>query len=197
VGRLEANKGFHVLAEALGLLERRSQPSWSNASWRWALVGSGPYRARIVEASASAQVLSHMIVPGRVDDCVLADWYAAADLFVHPTLYEGSSLVTLEAMAHSLPVVATRAGGLPDKVMPGETGWLVEPGRADALCDALAEALASRGAFARLGAAGRALVERDFSWTAVGRKTLELYLHLTRGADSLHPPSREARDRQW
>ena len=45
-------------------------------------------------------------------------WYDAADLFVHPTRYEGSSLVTLEAMLHRRPVLATRAGGLPDKVIP-------------------------------------------------------------------------------
>ncbi len=47
---------------------------------------------------------------------------------VHPTLYEGSSLVTLEAMAHRRAVVAANAGGLPDKVKPGVNGWLVEPG---------------------------------------------------------------------
>ena len=117
-----------------------------------------------------------MIVPGRVDERALAAWYAAADLFVHPTLYEGSSLVTLEAMAHGLAVVATRAGGLPDKVVPGETGWLVEPGRADgARAGAVADALSAPDAFARLGASGRALVSREFSWTAVGDRTLALY----------------------
>jgi glycosyltransferase involved in cell wall biosynthesis len=196
VGRLEANKGFHVLAEALGMLERRLRASSPHQPWRWALVGGGPYRGRIMDVATGAQVQSRMIVPGRVDDVALADWYAAADLFVHPTLYEGSSLVTLEAMARGLPVVATRAGGLPDKVVPGETGWLVEPGRADALGNALAEAFASRRAFGRLGAAGRALVEREFSWTAVGRRTLELYGRLTRGTMP-DQPARELRDPRW
>ena len=50
---------------------------------------------------------------------------------MHPTRYEGSSLVTLEAMAHRRPVVATRAGGLPDKVRPGVNGWLVTPDDAE------------------------------------------------------------------
>ncbi len=53
---------------------------------------------------------------GRAEDSDLHAWYEAATLFVHPTLYEGSSLVTLEAMAHRRAVVATSAGGLPDKV---------------------------------------------------------------------------------
>ena len=83
-----------------------------------------------------------VILTGRVDDPTLHAWYEAATLFVHPTLYEGSSLVTLEAMAHRRAVVATTAGGLPDKVRPGVNGWLVEPGRPDALAAAMSGALA-------------------------------------------------------
>ena len=109
----------------------------------------------------------------------LAGWYAAADVFVHPTLYEGSSLVTLEAMAHGKPVVATRAGGLPDKVRPGETGWLVEPGDAPALAAALAEALAAPAdTLARFGAAGRRLVEEAFAWPVVAAQLEALYAEL-------------------
>ena len=70
---------------------------------------------------------------GRVDDALLHALYEAADVFVHATRYEGSSLVTLEAMAHARCVVATRAGGIPDKVVPGATGWLVDPGDISAL----------------------------------------------------------------
>ena len=62
-------------------------------------------------------------------------------MFVHPTLYEGSSIVTLEAMAHRRPVIASRAGGLPDKVIPGTTGWLVPPGNEEALAAAIGKAL--------------------------------------------------------
>ncbi|MCK7518664.1 MAG: glycosyltransferase family 4 protein [Ignavibacteriales bacterium] len=53
---------------------------------------------------------------GRLHDAPLHAWYEAASIFVHPTRYEGSSIVTLEAMSHRRPVVATTAGGLPDKV---------------------------------------------------------------------------------
>ena len=65
---------------------------------------------------------------GRTGESELHAWYEAADVFVHPTLYEGSSLVTLEAMAHRRPCVVTRAGGLPDKVANGVNGWIVAPG---------------------------------------------------------------------
>ena len=81
---------------------------------------------------ASAGLADRVLLPGRAQDVELHAWYEAATLFVHPTLYEGSSLVTLEAMAHRRAVVASAAGGVPDKVKPGVNGWLVPPGDAAA-----------------------------------------------------------------
>ena len=115
---------------------------------------------------------------GRVDDRLLHAWYEAATLFVHPTLYEGSSLVTLEAMAHRRAVVATRAGGLPDKVKPGVNGWLVEPGDASALAGAISGAIGEPAQLSILGQSSRAIVEREFSWDAAGRATIALYKEL-------------------
>jgi len=184
VGRLEENKGFHVLAAALAELRARAG---SGAGWRWVLVGDGPYRPRIAGAIDAAGLTSQVHLAGRVSESELAGWYAAADVFVHPTLYEGSSLVTLEAMAHGKAVVATRAGGLPDKVRPGETGWLVEPGSASALAGALAASLGEPAdTLARLGAAGRRLVEEAFAWPVVAAQLEALY------ADLLSPPDRGA-----
>ena len=121
-----------------------------------------------------------MLLAGRVPDGTLHAWYETADLFVHPTLYEGSSLVTLEAMAHRRAVVATTAGGLPDKVHPGVSGWLVPPGDASALAAAVSGALGQRERLAAMGLAGRAIVEREFSWAAAGAATLRLYGELLR-----------------
>ena len=112
---------------------------------------------------------------GRLPDADVHAWLAVATLFVHPTLYEGSSLVTLEAMAHRRAVVATTAGGIPDKVTPGVTGWLVPPGDDQALAAALRSALANRDRLQGLGRAGRMVVERQFSWTAVTERLLALY----------------------
>ncbi|MEW5983550.1 MAG: glycosyltransferase family 4 protein [Acidobacteriota bacterium] len=167
VGRLERNKGFHVLARALGSLRPQR--------WRWVLVGDGPFRNDITRAVAEAGIASRTALVGRVDDRQLHAWYEAATVFVHPTLYEGSSLVTLEAMVHRRPVIATTAGGLPDKVHDGETGWLVAPGSPDALAGALARALAAPERLPDLGAAGRALAEAEFSWTVVIRRQLDVY----------------------
>jgi len=156
VGRVEQNKGLHVLAAALGSIQ--------DVPWRWVMVGDGPYRARVEAAVADAGIAARTTFCGRVDDAALHAWYEAATVFVHPTLYEGSSIVTLEAMAHRRPVVATTAGGLPDKVRPGQTGWLVPPGDPAALAGAVREALANPAALPGLGLAGRALADAEFSW---------------------------------
>jgi glycogen synthase len=171
VGRLEFNKGFHVLIDALRRLLDRP--------WMWVLVGDGPRRPLLEQQVAEAGLGSRMRFAGRVDDHALHAWYEAATLFVHPTLYEGSSLVTLEAMSHRRAVVASLAGGLPDKVRHGDTGWLVPPGDAAALAAALANALDHQDRLAAMGAAGRAFLEAEFAWPAVTDRLLDVYEDLT------------------
>jgi glycosyltransferase involved in cell wall biosynthesis len=170
VGRLEANKGFELLVDALAA-EKERFPS----SWAWLLVGSGP-REQDLRTRVHARSLSHHVrFLGGVPDDVLVGLYQRADLFVHPTLYEGSSLVTLEAMAHARPVVATSVGGIPDKVVDGVTGFLVPPGSPEALGAALAGALATKNRLAEMGRAGRKKVEEEFSWSARVRRLIALY----------------------
>ena len=176
-GRLEENKGFHVLAAALGALKEHSG-RLSQQRWRWVIVGAGPFRGRLDRTIAEAGIAPHVHFAGRVDDPTLHAWYEAADLFVHPTLYEGSSLVTLEAMAHRRACVVTRAGGLPDKVKNGVNGWIVEPGNPSALAAAISGALDDRMRLIEMGHAGRSIVEREFSWTTLVEQTLELYAEL-------------------
>lgn len=179
VGRLEENKGFHLLAAALGALKEHSG-RLGREPWRWVIVGDGPYRTAVQAAIADAGITGHTLLTGRLPDHDLHAWYEAADLFVHPTLYEGSSLVTLEAMAHRRACVVTNAGGLPDKVRTGVNGWIVPAGDASALAAAISGALESPAALAALGQEGRRIVESRFSWTSAARETLALYERLLR-----------------
>jgi glycosyltransferase involved in cell wall biosynthesis len=177
VGRLEENKGFHVLADALAALSGHSGPV-ADRRWRWVIVGAGPFRAALDRSLQAAALRDRVLFAGRLPDPELHAWYEAADLFVHPTLYEGSSLVTLEAMAHRRAVIATLAGGLPDKVRNGVNGWLVPPGNPSALAAAISGALGQPERLPRMGLEGRGIVERDFSWEAAGAATLRLYQDL-------------------
>ena len=174
VGRLEQNKGLHVLAAALAQIQ--------DLPWHWVIAGDGPFRSRLESFVAKARIGARTRLCGRVDDPTLHAWYEAGTIFVHPTLYEGSSIVTLEAMAHRLPIVATTAGGLPDKVRPGESGWLVPPGDVAALVQALRAALTSApGALPAMGVAGRALAEQEFSWTRSAERMLAVCAGLVAG----------------
>jgi len=176
-GRLEYNKGFDVMADALARAAGSEGPL-AATGWRWIVIGDGPYRREIARVVEARGIAPHVIFAGRVGDRELHAWYEAASVFVHPTRYEGSSLVTLEAMAHRKPVIATRAGGLPDKVKPGETGWLVEPGDAGALAGALQDAARRAAELPTMGSAGRALVEREFAWPVLVERQIALYREL-------------------
>jgi len=175
-GRLEASKGYHVLLRALAAV--RDHGALDGKPWRWVALGDGPYRPMLEMLSSELGLDSHVRFLGRVPDAELHAWHELATLFIHPTLYEGSSLVTLEAMAHRRAVVASAAGGIPDKVRPGVNGWLVVPGDPSALAAAISGALADPARLAHYGLAGRAIVEHDFSWTAAGDATVALYREL-------------------
>jgi len=166
VGRVEANKGFDVLAAALARAAPHLPPGWA-----WVLVGEGPQRAAVEQAAAP--VAERARFAGRLPDAELHSLLAVADWFVHPTLYEGSSLVTLEAMAHGVPVIASRAGGLPDKVLDGVSGYLVAPGDVDELAEALVRAAAADGP--AMGAAGRRHGDTNFDWDAVIDRYVDVY----------------------
>jgi glycosyltransferase involved in cell wall biosynthesis len=173
VGRIEAYKGFGDILAAFELLEEQGRLP---RSWAWVVVGRGGY-SRVLERRRRHGIARHLAFAGRVSETLLHALYARADVFVHATHYEGSSLVTLEAMAHALPVVATRAGGIPDKVDQA-TGRLLEPGDVPGLAAALAELSEAKGLRRRLGAAGRERVRRDFGWDQIAERTLALYAEL-------------------
>ena len=176
VGRLEANKGFDVLLDALSALRAHGGPL--SGRWKWVLIGDGPRRRLLEQTVSRMRLQHHVLMPGRLADPDLHAWYRAATLFVHPTLYEGSSLVTLEAMSHRRAIVASNAGGLADKVRPGLNGWLVQPGQPSDLAAAISGALARPDQLAVLGDASRAIVEREFAWPGVTEKLLGVYAEL-------------------
>jgi glycosyltransferase involved in cell wall biosynthesis len=175
VGRLESYKGFADVLRALLLLHARGELP---PGWAWVVAGEGPDRDAIARQARDAGIAARVHLLGRVGEDLLHALYARTDLFVHATRYEGSSLVTLEAMAHSLPVCATRAGGIPDKVVEGETGRLVEPGDVEGLARAIAVLAGDPGERARMGRAGRERALSLFAWPKLARRTLALYEQL-------------------
>jgi len=177
VARLERNKGLHDGLAALAAL-RDELP----AGWRWLLVGRGSEEAALRAAIAEAGLAANVALVGALPDAEVQSLLAAADLALIPSRYEGSSLTALEALARGLPVVATAVGGLPDKVIPGETGFLAPTADPVALAATLRAALAARAVWLALGAGGRRLVAERFSWDALAPQYLALYRDLRRAA---------------
>lgn len=173
VGRLEAYKGFGDVLQALEILHGRAALP---ARWAWVVVGAGSWAS----ARERAAVAPHVHVAGRLDEPLLHALSERADVFVHAPRYEGSSLVTLEAMAHGLPVVATRAGGIADEVVDGETGRLAGPGDVPALSRAIEELAGDAALREAMGRRGRARVLSCFGWPLVAERTLALYEELLR-----------------
>src|SRR5215218_8464139 len=118
--------------------------------------------------------------------------YSHASVFVCPSVYEPFGIINLEAMACETPVVASAVGGIPEIVVPGETGVLV-PIEADdggageprdpeafsrALADAVNELMEAPERRAQMGRAARARVEAHFSWRAIAGQTLDFYRDL-------------------
>lgn len=171
--RLEANKGLHVALAALARA-RDALP----AGWGWWVIGRGREEAGLRRQLAALGLGGHVHLLGALPDADLHNLLPQMDLYLMPSLYEGSSLATLEAMSHGLPVLATAVGGLPDKVLPGRTGYSAPPGDAAALAGALRAALADRDRWPALGQAGRALVRERFDWPAIARQLVALYNEL-------------------
>ncbi|HSE40469.1 MAG TPA: glycosyltransferase family 4 protein, partial [Acidobacteriota bacterium] len=165
VGRLERNKGFQILLKALA--QTKGLPS----TWHLILGGSGSMLAELKQVASSEGIASHVTFANQIATEDMDCLYQTADIFIHPSLYEGSSIVTLEAMMNGLPVIATTVGGLPDKVH-AENGWLIPPNDATALSKAIMQAWEARDKWKGMGKESQRIVNEQFTWD----RAAELFL---------------------
>ena len=96
--------------------------------------------------------------------------YAAADIFVLPSLAEGDPLVTLEAMASGKPIIGTRVGGIPHQIRDGWNGFLIEPGDEQQLAERIAYLLGNPEERKRMSLNSRKYAEEEFDWRRVAEK---------------------------
>ncbi len=115
--------------------------------------------------------------------------YSHCAVFACPSVYEPFGIINLEAMACERPVVASAVGGIPEVVVPGETGLLVPPANSRALANALNRVLRDRAAAHAMGLAGRRRVEEHFSWTTIAARTHRMYQELLKERRTAHARS--------
>lgn len=137
------------------------------------LVGDGPERARVEEAVRSAGVTDRVRLVGYQADPM--PWLDAADLVALPSAAEACPMALLQGMARGLPVVASRAGGIPELVRDGHEGLLVPTGEHAALRDALSRLATDPALRTRMGAAARTRVEDDFAVEHCVSRLVDVY----------------------
>ncbi|MCL4325124.1 MAG: glycosyltransferase family 4 protein, partial [Candidatus Thermoplasmatota archaeon] len=173
-GRLAPNKGLMPLVEAWsGLAPARRLPLIF-VGQEWGM------RSLIEKRVAELGVKEEIRFLGNLKS--LTDYisvFSGATLFVLPSEYEAFGLVLLEAMAASLPIVATRVGGIPEAVKEGETALLVPYGNIWALRNALDQVISDPPFARRLGKAGRQRVEECFSWEKTAAAFVSVYGEVT------------------
>jgi glycosyltransferase involved in cell wall biosynthesis len=161
VGRLSAEKDVTKLRDVLRALPEA----------KLAIVGDGPLRHDLERHFKGTSAFFTGYLRGEA----LASAYASADLFVLPSKTETLGLVLLEAMASGCPVIACRAGGVPDAVQDGLTGFLFEPTDPDGLVNTVKRALASCSDLDVISVRARKDVERH-SWEGATEQLRQLYL---------------------
>ncbi|HEX9173232.1 MAG TPA: TIGR03088 family PEP-CTERM/XrtA system glycosyltransferase [Telluria sp.] len=171
VGRLQDVKDQACLVDAFARL-RQLLPAEADRL-RLVLVGDGPLRARLADRIAAAGLQDVAYLAGPRSD--VAPVMRSLSLFALPSMAEGTPVTLLEAMASSLPVVATRVGGIPELVVDGSTGTLVPAADPEQLARALASYVGDSDLARRHGAAGRGRVEQHFSMAAMLASYLALY----------------------
>jgi glycosyltransferase involved in cell wall biosynthesis len=170
VGRLDGVKDVGSLISSIRLLDRAHPPV------TLLIVGDGPERARLEAQVASLGLTASVVFAGYRSD--VRRVLAACDIYANSSLYEGVSITILEAMAASLPVVATRVGGTPEVVIDGATGYLVTQGSPHRMASALAALIGQPERRRAFGEAGRNRVIRTFSLRAMSRRYLDIYQQL-------------------
>lgn len=188
VARLTNQKGHRFLIEALpGLL-----PEWPSLTCLF--VGEG-------ESKETLQVLARKLGIARACCFVgaqnnVADWYAAADVVVLPSLSEGLPFVVLEAMAMARPVIASSVNGVPEIIQDGLNGLLVPPRNPHALERAIRSLLRNPIRAARMGKAGRQEMATAFTADKMIHDTVRVFEEAMPGLreTSIGPPPAAQRE---
>jgi glycosyltransferase involved in cell wall biosynthesis len=155
---------------------------------RFLIVGEGPERETLNRLVRELGLEEAVILTGHRTD--VGDVLAASDVVASSSAYEGSPLALIESLGAGKPVVATRVGGVPEIVRDGIEGFLVSPGRPEALAEKLVALLRDPELRARMGAAGRDRHRTEFDMPVMVRRLENLY-------ESLFARTARARNERW
>ena len=167
IGRLVEPKNNHVVLNALAALAQRG------IRRNLVVAGDGPERQALRELTSSFGLDEQVQFTGFIDD--VGSLLSPDSIFVMPSRSEGIPLALLEAMAHGMPIIASRVGGIPEVVEDGREALLMPPDDPAALEKLLATLFTDEPRARALGAAARLRYEREFRLDAMRDRYTDLY----------------------
>ncbi len=167
IGRLNAQKGHEFLLHAVAKLKARCP------ELKCLLVGEGDQREALEWLARELRIGGNVVFCGAQDE--VAPFIQVSEMTVLPSISEGLPIAVVESLALGIPVVATRVGGVPEVVLDGENGLIVEPRDAAALAHAIEQLLRNPAGARRMGAAGREWVQSRFSLESMLHSYEEYY----------------------
>lgn len=166
-------KGLDVLCKAVAHLKR--QGKWVENACLYIVGQPEADKAALGELIAELQIQEHIRMVG-ISNAV-PDYLTSADIYLQPSRSEGLPLALMEATSSSLPVIATRVGGIPEIVKEGKNGELVESENEKALAEAMSDLMNNPELRSLYGRCSKEIYEGDFS-VEVGVKQTVLYYGL-------------------
>lgn len=167
VAQLIPRKGHRYLLAALRDVLPR------HPTLRVLIFGRGSLEPELKQIIVERGLSTHVSMMGFVDN--LSEILGCLDLLLHPADMEGLGVALLQAAAARVPIIASRAGGMPEVVRDGENGLLIAPGDVPGLAAAMNRLLDDADLRRRAGEAGRALILREFSTDAMCEGNLAVY----------------------
>lgn len=168
-GRFFPVKDYPLMVEIARIVSEK------NASVRFELAGEGPERDRLERLIAAHNLSKSFRLCGRIDE--MDKFYGGLDVYLNTSLHEGIPMSILEAMAHGLPVIAPKVGGIAEIIEDGVEGFLVAGRNPEDFAEKCAM-LQNSELQKRMGRAARARVERAFSARAMAQQYHRLYREL-------------------
>jgi phosphatidylinositol alpha-1,6-mannosyltransferase len=175
VGRLIERKGQDMVIKALPTVLKRFPDVV------YLIVGDGPNRLALEELATSLNLEQKVIFAGLVPDEALPLYYETCDIFIMPSRtiektghVEGFGIVYLEANLCGKPVIGGRSGGVPDAIVDGVTGLLVDPLDSSEIAEAIIKLLSNPELARKMGQAGRIRAQTEFNWDKIVGKLIRV-----------------------
>ena len=172
VGTLRPVKGVEYLIKAMNIIHEKLPDT------DLLIVGDGPDREKMETLVQELNLQDCIHFAGKVSNEEIPVYMARADVFALPSLSEGFGIVNIEAMASGLPIVTTNVGGLPEIVINGENGFLVEPKNPEALAEKILFILSDNDLKARISMNNQMKAE-IYSWDIVVKNLISIYESLS------------------